>query len=257
MKNILDDIDSLLLEVSALQIGGIGTLIAAALGLTLLIGPAIFSIAFAILQYPLGFLLNCVLIGLIAGGTSALSVEIFNKLKDLKDLDKDLDLLFNQLSASGYENIDIIKTKSLQARDAALKVCNDTYEDPEGHILLRPECAKKSLLAYMETCGSLLLSRYIELLSRKNIRIHPSANLEYILSNQEEFIFNQVTSKIIYKFTDICDTIFHDSDEFKTKIVELAKGQVKVNMNANPPRSFQPNQPKKQFPPQYKTQTRR
>lgn len=226
MAKILNEVRSLIYENSLVSGGAVA--IAGLLGLAIGLGtPLLIALAKTILEY--------LIFVLVVTGFLNLSNLTLSKIKLITDLDEFITENFDRLKASGYNNIDSIEKKAINARNAIVLNCKDGAYKKDGFELLKSECAKTALVAYMETCLIELYSYYIRLLMAKQIRMEKATSLEYILSSKEDPIFNLVLSKITFRFTEILKLLNEDVDSFKYKILKGAK-QNNINLSHDNPR---------------------
>jgi len=223
MSKILNEIDNLILEVLGITTKAISLIsLAALMSVSIYIGvPLLVTLSKTILQY----LLFCIL----ATGTVSLSLFTYERLKYFTKIDEFLETNFNRLELNGYNNIKIIKDKSIKARDDSIKKCNDIIEkeeDKKKFFLLKANCSIAALKIYMETCLVELYIYYIKLLALKGIDCKKASSYEYILSFQEEPTFNLVITTIQNRFNEILDLLKQDPKKFNDDVLIKIKSQI-------------------------------
>jgi hypothetical protein len=224
MSKILDEVDNLVFEVLGIASKAISLVsLATLMAVSIYIGvPLLVALTKTILQY----LLFCIL----ATGGVSFAIFSYNKLKYFTDIDEFLETNFQRLELNGYNNIKIIKDKSIKSRDETVKKCNDQIiEQKEGNVtfyILKAKCAISALKAYMKTCLVELYVYYIKLLAAKGIDCKKASSYEYILSFQEEPTFNLVLNSFQNRFNEILDLLKEDQKEFNAEVLLKVKSEI-------------------------------
>lgn len=240
MKKITEDVDNLIVESNIKAILAGGSLIAIAALFGFILNPAI-----TLTVYLTKTLLSYLLFSIVVGGGVVFSASIYSKIKDILDIDDFLKSNFTRLNAHGYDGIDDIQKRAISARDNVITGCEGRASDKVEYYILKPECAKKGLIVYMEVSATGLFSYYLNLLMKKGISLEKASSIEHILSSREELPFVTVLSKIYYKYIEILEFIKYDTSKFSSKILEDSKKHVNFT------RSIQPNNQQK-FIPRFK-----
>ncbi len=260
MNKILNEIQLLIYEVSAKKvvdnIEGAGKLfnIIPILVAGSYIGVSIIT---ALSSSILHFLIVCIILDQLA----RLSISAIKDIAFIIKIDDFISDIFDTLKLNGYNNIEVIEKKSLEARNVTVNQCikqseKEISEDRIKIKILEAKCALSALKVYMKVCLSELYLYYIKLLSNKGIDCSKATSLEYILSHQEETPFNLILSKITNRFIHTLEFLQQDTKVFKSEVLELIKQQARsvppvsnIPQQSNRPPQSQSNQPGfKRFP---------
>lgn len=257
MNKILNEIQLLIYEVSVKKSASKGALFTAEVVNTP-IAELIFkliriyitsSVAASLSSSILGFLVVCVIIHKLLDK----SISVIENVAFIIDIDDFILENFERLKLNGYNNIEIVSKKALDARDTSLNQCIKESEkeislnDKLKFKIIEIKCALPALKTYMRVCLAELYLYYVKLLRDKGIDCSKATSLEYILSHQEEAPFNLVLTKITNRFVFILEFLQQDTNEFKSEVLNLITRQIKslppiIN---KPPisKSFQDNRP--------------